>query len=251
MIEKRRIARSPVSTTSHSSVVNVGVIAAEFSHTQKEQRAALSFTPRTARWTVWANTVLTLGLIAVLISGITSPAPAFLVGTAVLLLTNFTSLDDQSEVLRRHAPTALAMAGVILAAAMFLGVLDATGMLEQIALSLISILPAVVGPYIHFIIGFFGVPLDLATSTDAYYFSVLPIVQETAQSVGVSGLGVASAMIVGNVIGTFVSPFSPALWLGIGFAGVNMGKYIRVAFPIAWAFSVVLVAGVWTTGMLA
>lgn len=200
---------------------------------------------------MWANTVLTLGLITVLISGITTPAPAFLVGTALLLLINFTSFDDQGEVLRRHVPTSLSMAGVLLAAAMFLGVLDATGMLEQIALSLISILPTAVGPYIHLIVGFFGVPLDLATSTDAYYFSVLPIVQETAQSFGDSGLGAASAVIVGNVIGTYVSPFSPALWLGIGLAGANMGKYIRIAFPIAWAFSVVLVAGVWMTGMLA
>ena len=123
------------------------------------------------------------------------------------------------------------MAGVILAAAMFLGILDGTGMLEQIALSLIAILPASVGPYIHVIIGLLGVPLDLATSTDAYYFSVLPIVQQTAEAFGVSGMGAASAMIVGNVIGTFVSPFSPALWLALGLARAEMGKYLRIAFP--------------------
>ena len=92
------------------------------------------------------NALITVALIGVLVSGLASPAPTFLVGTALLLVINFASLEDQSDVLRRHAPTALSMAGVILAAAMFLGILDGTGMLEQIALSLITVLPEAVGP---------------------------------------------------------------------------------------------------------
>ena len=199
----------------------------------------------------WVNALITVALIGVLVSGLASPAPTFLVGTALLLVINFASLEDQSDVLRRHAPTALSMAGVILAAAMFLGILDGTGMLEQIALSLITVLPEAVGPYIHIIVGLLGVPLDLATSTDAYYFSVLPIVQQTAEAFGVSGMGAASAMIVGNVIGTFVSPFSPALWLALGLARGEMGKYIRLAFPVCWAFSIALVLGAWAFGIFA
>lgn len=37
-------------------------------------------------------------------------------------------------------------------------------------------------------------------------------------------------MVIGNIIGTFVSPFSPALWLAIGLAEANMGTYIKYAF---------------------
>ena len=231
--------------------VDVHAIADEFSRAQERERANYDLTPRSAMWVRWLNIIITVGLIVLLVSGLASPAPAFLVGAATLLALNFPTLEDQGDVLRRHAPTALSMGGVILAAAMFLGILDGTGMLEQIALSLIAILPEAVGPYIHVIVGLLGVPLDLATSTDAYYFSVLPIVQETASAFGISSIGAASAMIIGNVIGTFVSPFSPALWLGIGLAQANMGKYIRVAFPICWVFSVILVLGAWATGLLA
>ena len=142
------------------------------------------------------------------------------------------------------------MAGVILAAAMFLGVLNESGMLEEIALMLVSILPAAVGPYLHVIVGLLGVPLDLLTSTDAYYFSVLPIVQETVAAYDVTGLGAAAALIIGNVIGTFVSPFSPALWLALGLAGAQMGKYLKLAFPIAWILSVTMVLVAFFTGML-
>ncbi|MGV0346480.1 CitMHS family transporter [Corynebacterium coyleae] len=247
IIEQRRTAKQD----GDHQLVDVHAVAEDFSRRQAEERSKLEFTQRGGTWVTWANTLITLALIGVLVAGLASPASAFLVGTALLMALNFPSLEDQSDALRRHAPTALSMAGVILAAAMFLGILDGTGMLEQIALSLIAILPASVGPYIHVIIGLLGVPLDLATSTDAYYFSVLPIVQQTAEAFGVSGMGAASAMIVGNVIGTFVSPFSPALWLALGLARAEMGKYLRIAFPICWVFSVILVLGSWAVGVFA
>ena len=246
LVESRRSDAGQAAGT-----VNVGAIAEDFARTQQEERSKLKFTQRAGAWVSWVNALITVALIGVLVSGLASPAPTFLVGTALLLVINFASLEDQSDVLRRHAPTALSMAGVILAAAMFLGILDGTGMLEQIALSLIAVLPEAVGPYIHIIVGLLGVPLDLATSTDAYYFSVLPIVQQTAEAFGVSGMGAAPAMIVGNVIGTFVSPFSPALWLALGLARGEMGKYIRLAFPVCWAFSIALVLGAWAFGIFA
>ena len=246
VIEQRRAAQH-----ADAQLVDVNAVAEDFSRHQSEARAKLEFTQRSGSWVTSVNTLITLALIGVLVAGLASPAPAFLVGTALLLVVNFATLNDQSDALRRHAPTALSMAGVILAAAMFLGILDGTGMLEQIALSLIAVLPDSVGPYIHVIIGLLGVPLDLATSTDAYYFSVLPIVQQTAEAFGVSGMGAASAMIVGNVIGTFVSPFSPALWLALGLARAEMGKYLRIAFPVCWAFSVLLVLGSWAVGVFA
>ena len=62
--------------------------------------------------------------------------------------------------------------------------------------------------YCRFIL---GVPLGLLTSTDAYYFAVLPIVEQTAGQLGVPSVSTAYSMVIGNIIGTFVSPFSPAL----------------------------------------
>ena len=55
-------------------------------------------------------------------------------------------------------------------------------MLKAIATNLIKVIPAEVGPYLH-IVGLLGVPLDLP-STDAYYFAVLPIVEQTAGQFG-------------------------------------------------------------------
>lgn len=250
--EKSRLAKLQESGEIKGTIsVDVNSLADDFSAKQAEEQQKLGFRYRKSRWVTIANIVVALAVLAALLSGLLPPAPAFLIATTIALVVNFDGAMEQGDALRRHAPNALSMAGVIIAAAMFLGVLNETKMLEEIALSLVNILPEGVAPYLHVIVGFFGVPLDLLTSTDAYYFSVLPIVQGTVESFGVSGMGAASALIIGNVVGTFVSPFSPALWLALGLADGQMGKYLKIAFPIAWVFSIILVAIVFFTGMLA
>ncbi|WP_353854170.1 hypothetical protein [Bacillus sp. Bos-x628] len=46
----------------------------------------------------------------------------------------------------------------------------------------------------------------------------------------VSGASSAYFIMIGNVIGTYVSSLAPAVWLAIGLAGVDMGKHIRYSF---------------------
>ena len=86
----------------------------------------------------------------------------------------------------------------------------------------------------------FGVPFDLLLSTDAYYFALLPIVDQVVSSFGIPSLSTAYAMIIGNIIGTFVSPLSPALWLAFGLAGLEMGRHIRYSFMMMWGLSILL-----------
>ncbi|MGV0435692.1 CitMHS family transporter [Corynebacterium mastitidis] len=250
--ERRRIARLRRSAGFVGrGEVDVHAIAREFVESQRAEQAAQGYRVRRARWAPAATALISVALLAVLVTGLLPPAPAFLIATTLVLPLNFESPTEQTDAMRRHAPSALAMASVIIAAAMFLGVLGGSGMLKQIALSLLNVLPASVGPWVHVIVGYLGVPLDLATSTDAYYFSVLPIVQETAGGFGVSALGAASALIIGNIIGTFVAPFSPALWLAIGLARADMGRHLRLSFPLAWGLSAVLVTVALLGGVLA
>ncbi|MGV0326497.1 CitMHS family transporter [Corynebacterium confusum] len=250
--QKRRIAKlRAAGQLEGEEAVDVNAIASDFIRKQKQEQEDKGFRNRAGRVVTILNVAVILLVLVALLSGLLPPAPAFLLAATVTLLINFDSQSEQTDALRRHAPNALSMAGIILAAAMFLGVLNGTGMLEAIAQQLIAILPASVGPYLHVIIGLLGVPLDLMTSTDAYYFSILPTVQETVANFGVSGMGAASALIIGNVIGTFVSPFSPALWLALGLARADMGKYLKIAFPLAWAFSLAIVLVAFAFGMLA
>ncbi|AUD13196.1 MULTISPECIES: CitMHS family transporter [Planococcus] len=205
---------------------------------EKSQKAAALRRPKL----LWANTILALAVIGVLVWGVIPAGLAFMIGVSIALPLNYPDMKDQMDRIKDHAPNALLMAAIILAAGSFLGILEGTLMLDSIASDLVTILPAFVIPYLHLIIGFFGVPFDLLLSTDAYYFALFPIVEQVVTGAGVSSLTAAYAMIIGNIIGTFVSPFSPALWLALGLAGLEMGRHIRYSLPIMWGFSIVLLA---------
>lgn len=225
----------------HAGDVDVRQIADEFHTRQLESRADVADKITKGRVVFWVNVALALVILAVMLAGLLPPALAFLIGVALALPLNFTNAQTQMDRIKVYAPNALMMAAVIIAAAVFLGVLNDSGMLQSIALSLIEVIPPTVGGYLHIIVGVLGVPLDLLTSTDAYYFSLLPLVDATASQFGVPTASTAYAMMVGNVIGTFVSPFAPAMWLALGLAEANVGRHIRYSFLIMWGFSIALV----------
>ena len=158
-----------------------------------------------------------------------------MIGVSIALIINYKSVDEQMDRLKAHAPNALMMAVVIVGAGMFLGILDETGMLKAISTSFIHIIPQPVGPYIHIIVGIFGVPLDLLTSTDAYYFALLPIVKQTAAEFGVSQVSTAYSMVIGN-IGTFVVHLRQqygCTW----FSRSQHGHIYKYAFFWVWGFA--------------
>ncbi|AXH98324.1 citrate transporter [Sporosarcina sp. PTS2304] len=189
---------------------------------------------------LWLNVIIAVTVIGLLVWGEVPAGFIFMVGFSIALPLNYRSVNEQMDRIKAHAPNALLMAAIILAAGSFLGILNGANMLDSIATDLVKVLPVFIVPYLHIIIGFFGVPFDLLLSTDAYYFALLPIVEQVVSGFGVSSISAAYALIVGNIIGTFVSPFSPALWLALGLAGLEMGKHIRYSFLIMWGFSIVL-----------
>ncbi|MFD1425437.1 CitMHS family citrate-Mg2+:H+ or citrate-Ca2+:H+ symporter [Kroppenstedtia sanguinis] len=189
---------------------------------------------------LWFNVILTVAVIGVLVWGIIPAGFAFMIGLCIALPLNYPQIKDQTARIKAHAPNALTMASIILAAGSFLGILSGTGMLNGIAENTVKIMPEFVGPYLHVVLGVLGMPFDLLLSTDAYYFALLPVADQIGSGFGISSLSMAYAMIVGNIVGTFVSPFSPALWMALGLANLEMGKHIRYSIFWLWGISLIL-----------
>jgi len=198
----------------------------------------------------WLNLAIAVATIGVLASGVMPPAYMFMLALGVVLLANYPKPSQQMERIKAHAPGALLMASIISAAGAFLGILSGTGMLESIATDLAQVLPQSMVPYLHLVIGVFGVPLDMLTSTDAYYFALLPVVEQVASTQGVAADSVVYAMAIGNNVGKMISPFSPAMWLALGLAGAEMGRHIRYSFFLLWLFSLVMLAFAYLIGLL-
>ncbi|MGS0740283.1 CitMHS family transporter [Glaciimonas sp. GG7] len=191
---------------------------------------------------MWLNTALFLGVLGSLVMGVLPAAYIFMIGLSVALILNYPTVDDQVKRIASHAQNALMMGGIILAAGSFLGIMDGSGMLKSIATDLVLVLPASIVPHLHILLGFFGLPMELILSTDAYYFGLLPVVVQIVSEHGVPTENIVYALTIGNILGTFISPFSPALWLALGLAQIEIGHYIRYALFWMWGFSIVLFA---------
>lgn len=232
--ENRRIKRLPplASQASQEGAASGAAI--------QETSDAQPVANKVPAWRMTFNALLLIAVVAALTTDALPPALVFMIGVALALPVNISHMDGQMQSIKRHAPNALIMATIIIAAGTFLGILNGSNMLSELSADIVAILPAAVVPYMHILIGMFGVPFDLILSTDAYFFAFLPIVIEVVGNAGVPAVSTAYAMVIGNIIGTFVSPLAPAVWLALQLAGLEMGKHIRYSFGIMWGFSLVL-----------
>lgn len=202
--------------------------------------------PRNLRY--WLNVALTGAILACLFTGIFPLYACFMVGLGIALPLNFPSLDAQAERLKAHASDVLQMVLVMMAAAVLLGVLSGAKMSDGMALALIDFLPGGSAQYLHVIVGFFGVPLGMIFSPDAYYFALLPVIRDVAAAAGVPLEAVARAMLIGENTGFSISPVVPSVYLALALSGVELRKHMAYTFFWAWGVSLVMLAFAVATG---
>ncbi len=190
---------------------------------------------------LWFNVILTVAVIGVLVWGIIPAGFAFMIGLCIALPLNYPQIKDQTARIKAHAPNALTMASIILAAGSFLGILSGTGMLNGIAENTVKIMPEFVGPYLHVVLGVLGMPFDLLLSTDAYYFALLPVADQIGSGFGISSLSMAYAMIVGNIVGPLRQSLLPCTLDGTRPGEVlEMGEHIRYSIFWLWGIRLIL-----------
>ncbi|NHD15694.1 MULTISPECIES: citrate:proton symporter [unclassified Actinopolyspora] len=198
----------------------------------------------------WFNGPLVLAVLGLLVADVLPSGMVFMLGLSAALVVNYPKVSDQMERIRAHGGGALGTGAIILAAGCFLGILTESGMLRSLASDMIAVLPDAVVPYLHLIVGVLGMPFELVLSTDAHYFALLPLVHDVSTQLGIGSVTVVYTVLIGNVIGTYISPFNASLWLGIGLAGVDMGKHIRYSFLPMWAFSLVMLLAAVLLGVI-
>ena len=88
------------------------------------------------------NFLLTVGVIALLSTGIGKSYVIFMLGLCILLAVNYPNQKLQDKLIKKHAPAALIISATLFAAGAMVGVFDGTGMLEAMANAIMAIIPA-------------------------------------------------------------------------------------------------------------
>ncbi len=198
----------------------------------------------------WVNFALTLLMILGMTLVKIDPVAVFMVGVAVALPVNYPHLKMQRDRIDAHARAALLMAGILLAAGAFTGILKDSGMLAAMAKAAVAAAPPGASRHLPFILGLLSMPLSLLFDPDSFYFGVLPVLAEAGRSLGIPPVQMAQAAVLGQMTTGFpVSPLTPATFLIVGLAGIELRDHQRFAFPFLLAASVLMTFASVLTGV--
>lgn len=197
----------------------------------------------------WFNVALTIAVIACLVAAVAPPELLFLVAVLIALLVNYPGLKQQTARIEAHSKGAMLMATTLLAAGVFLGILEGSGMIDAMASTAAGLIPDGAAPALPLIVGVLGVPLSLVFGPDAYYFGVMPVLIGVGEQFAVSGVAIASASLIGEeTVGFPISPLTGAFYLLVGLGGVEIGRHIRHLIGWAWLVSIVMLLVAIATG---
>jgi len=186
------------------------------------------------------NLALILIAITVMMAAWAPPYVVFMLAFAIAITVNYPKMEEQRLRIDAHAKSALLMASILFGAGVFTGVLKGTGMMDAMAGGISSLLPQALGMQLPLITGVFAMPASLLFDPDSFYFGMLPLLANTAETFGASGIQVGQAAILGQMTTGFaVSPLTGSTFLLIGLAGVDLGEHQIKTIP--WAFLVTLV----------
>lgn len=187
---------------------------------------------------IWFNVLLSaVIMVAIILEWL--PAPIlFIAGTALALIINYPVLEHQRERIAAHAPNALAVVCMVLAAGIFSGIFKGTPMSESMALSLVAVIPTDLGPFMALITAIVSAPALFLIGPDGFYFGVLPVLAETAANYGIDALSIGTASLFGTPFG-IMGPLVASVYLLIYISGISLGDLHKTAGK--WSIGILLI----------
>ncbi len=199
----------------------------------------------------WWNIALGAVAITVLIAGWVPPALVFMVGTTLALLLNYPDPMEQKDRILAHSEAAILMAGILLAAGVFTGIMKESGMIDAMASETVKLIPPEGGGLMPLVLAVCSMPLSFLFDPNSFYFGVLPILAEAGVNFGIEPTTMAQAALLGQMTTGFpLSPLTAATFLLVGLAGVDLADHQKFTFGYAFLTTLVMTVAALILGVI-
>lgn len=197
----------------------------------------------------WFNLVITILLIAGLLTAVLPLPVLFMLGFVIVTIVNYPNLSDQKAIIEAHAGNVLTVVSLIFAGGAFAGILEGTGMVDAMATSIVKVIPDFLAPQLPLLVGLTSMPFTFFMANDPYYFGIVPILAETASHIGIDKLEIAQASLLGQPL-HLLSPLVGSVYVLIGLVGINFRDHIKFSTKYAVGSALVMIVVAILTGVL-
>lgn len=183
---------------------------------------------------LWPNLILTAIVMLLLVFGGMAfvpklPAPIiFEIAFAIALLLNYPHLKDQRQIIEEHGANVMHVITMVLAAGVFMGILNGSGMSNDMGVWLANVVPESMGNHWALVTALASAPGTFMLSNDAFYLGVLPVLAQTGANYGFSPMDIGVAATAGQAF-HLLSPLVGFIYLLLHLTGVDMGAWQRTA----------------------
>ena len=190
-------------------------------------------------WHNLFNLFLTIALLVFLFAGTDIPLYAiFMFAYVIALVVNYPNVKDQNKKIKEYGSNAVSLTVTLFAVGIFMGVIKKSGMIDEMANALITLLPSFLTPHLHWVIALFAVPLLMILGTNAFYYALMPIVIGVVEPYGISSEVVAATFLLTATLGTPISPSVATNYVGLGLTDLSIGEHIKYSLRILWPASI-------------
>ncbi|CZQ92585.1 citrate transporter [Trichococcus palustris] len=201
------------------------------------------------------NGIVTILLIAWLVAGsfieaiAMPPLMLFLIGTCIALMVNYPVLKDQSSRIGANGGDAVQVVILVLAAGVFMGLFQGSGMATALANSFTQVIPKQLAGFWGIVIALISAPGAFFISNDGFYFGVLPVLAEAGRSYGFTNMQMAVASLMGQAF-HLLSPLVAFIYLLLRLTGLDMGAWQKEAAKYALGIFVIFVVTIVLFGQM-
>jgi citrate-Mg2+:H+ or citrate-Ca2+:H+ symporter, CitMHS family len=190
---------------------------------------------------LWFNALLTIVLVVALIFAVLPLPILFMIAYAIALPVNFSDPKAQMDRILAQGNNVVFVCSMIFSAGIFTGILTGTKMITAMSQTMVTLIPSFMTPLLPVIVAITSMPLSLVFTPDAYYFGVLPILTQTASTLGMDPLHIGRAAILGQMTTGFpLSPLTASTFILVGMSGVDLGDHQKHIFWWAFGSTVVM-----------